>query len=64
MDDLSVLKLGLISHVNAEIEAMKCTNHERKENNLALAYNENHFQEKADQLLNIVWSNSENINLI
>lgn len=61
MCDLQVKRLGLILAVQAEIEGMKVLNQERESNGAALAYNEEAFTSKADELRNISYCHEDQL---
>ena len=53
MKSADVKRLGLIFSIQTEIDGMKTANFERKQNNEAMAYNDEDFQEKASELRNV-----------
>jgi hypothetical protein len=54
MDYRKLLEIFLQGQaINAEIEGMKIMNQERLNNNFAAAYDQSHFEEKAEELRNL-----------
>ena len=61
MEQYDVIRLGLILAQQAEIEGMKAENKIRELNNLSLAYGENEFWSKAEQIRNIAYCHNEQL---
>ena len=55
MESSDVMRLGLILAVQAEIEGMKSENENRKQENYNIAYTDEDFQAKAEELRNVVY---------
>lgn len=53
MEAYDIKRLGLILAVQAEIESMKVANIIRTYNNESIAYSEEHFLDKAEELRNL-----------
>ena len=52
--ETGIKRLGLILAIQAEIEGMKASNDQRMITHESLAYTEDHFQSRAEELRNIV----------
>jgi hypothetical protein len=61
MDTYDVRRLALIFAVQAEIEAMKAENQQRKYLDHAIAYTESDFENKAEQLRNLAYAHNEQL---
>ena len=61
MDEYDVKRLGLIYAVYAEIEGMKSENYTRQLNNLANAYTDQDFQDKAEELKSLAHCHNEQL---
>jgi hypothetical protein len=59
VNEYSVRRLALILSVQAEIEGMKARNITRLDRGDALAYSDEDFQMKAEQLRNLAHSHNE-----
>ena len=57
----TVKRLGYILAIQAEIEAMKIANLERKEQGYVFAYDEAAFQEKAEELRTIASKHNDQL---
>jgi len=60
-EHFNIKRLGLILAVQAEIEGMKAKNLEREQLNLTLAYTEEHFIDKANELRNLSYAHDEQL---
>ncbi len=61
MTDVDVRRLGLILAIQAEVEGMKARNDQRKHCRSVMAYSMEEFQEKAEELRNIVYCHEEQL---
>ena len=57
----SVIRLALVLAIQAEIEGMKAFNSERLSNDMAIGYNYDHFQQKAEELRNLAYAHDEQL---
>lgn len=61
MNAIDIRRLGLILATQTEIEGMKIANAERDLPSKAAAYSEEDFQEKANELRNLVYCPEEHL---
>ena len=57
----NVMRLALVLAVQAEIEGMKSENADRESNDHSMAYNNEHFQEKAEELRILAHAHNEQL---
>lgn len=61
MEHYDVRRLALVLSVQAEVEGMKAENLAREQNNLAPAYGERVFNEKAQRLSDLAYAHNEQL---
>ena len=61
MNEYDVKRLALVLSVQAEIEGMKTENKEREYNNYAMAYTDQDFNDKAEELRNYAYAHNEQL---
>lgn len=59
MKTADIKRLGLILAIQAEIEGMKAENGYRYVNDLSPAYGQKNFDQKADEIRDIVYKNDD-----
>lgn len=57
----NVKRLALILALQAEIEGMKAENMQREQLNHSMAYNDNDFQAKAEELRSLAYAHNEQL---
>lgn len=63
MDESAIKRLALILSVWAEVESMKAENSEREMRNESLAWNGEHFQEKAEELKHLAHVHNDQLGI-
>lgn len=61
MDSYDIKRFALIQATIAEIEGMKIKNKERKNDGMAFAYSQDHFDEKSDELRELASKHNEQL---
>jgi len=61
MDQYDVMRFGMISAINAEIEGMKAENKLCEYDKVVLKYDESSFIEKAERINDIVYSHNQQL---
>ena len=61
MNQYDVIRLALVLAVQSEIEGMKAENIQRKCSMHSLAYNEDDFQEKSEELRRLAYCHNEQL---
>ena len=61
MNKVDVIRFGLISALNAEVEGMKAENQNSLFNNYTIAYTDQDFVDKAEEIRDLVYSHDDQI---